>query len=155
MARLKVREPDTLTRVTEYVPEIVAFVERIMQNGYGYEAEGSIYFDTRAFDRTDGHNYAKLEPWSKGNRELLEDGEGKLNSIDHWGHGIHYDQGLYPIRVELDQPLILLCGKPPNLANPRGHHRGGQVGRVGISSALSWQALSSVIKWISTREAWT
>ena len=84
MARLKVREPDTLTRVTEYVPEIVAFVERIIQNGYGYEAEGSVYFDTRAFDRADDHNYAKLEPWSKGNRELLEDGEGKLNSIDHW-----------------------------------------------------------------------
>lgn len=78
MARLRVRDPDTLTRVTEYVPEIVAFVERIIQNGYGYEAEGSVYFDTLAFDRADSHDYAKLEPWSKGNRELLEGGEGKI-----------------------------------------------------------------------------
>lgn len=76
MARLKVREPDIVTRVTEYVPEIVAYVERIIQNGYAYEAEGSVYFDTLTFDGTDGHNYAKLEPWSKGNRELLEGGEG-------------------------------------------------------------------------------
>jgi cysteinyl-tRNA synthetase len=76
MTRLNVLEPDTLTRVTEYVPEIVSFVERIVQNGYGYEAEGSIYFDTQAFDKADNHDYAKLEPWSKGNRELLEDGEG-------------------------------------------------------------------------------
>ncbi|GLB37791.1 putative tRNA synthetases class I (C) catalytic domain [Lyophyllum shimeji] len=79
MARLRVREPDTLTRVTEFVPEIVKFVERIIQNGFGYEAEGSVYFDTRAFDNADGHDYAKLEPWSKGNRELLEDGEGALS----------------------------------------------------------------------------
>jgi cysteinyl-tRNA synthetase len=77
MARLRVKEPDTLTRVTEYVPEIVAFVERIVQNGYAYEAGGSVYFDTNKFDSHEGHTYAKLEPWSKGNKELLEEGEGR------------------------------------------------------------------------------
>ncbi|KAF9527326.1 tRNA synthetases class I (C) catalytic domain-containing protein [Crepidotus variabilis] len=80
MARLRVREPDTVTRVTEYVPEIVAFVDKIVKNGYAYESEGSIYFDTVSFDGADGHSYAKLEPWSKGNRELLEEGEGSLAS---------------------------------------------------------------------------
>ncbi|KAJ7451861.1 tRNA synthetases class I (C) catalytic domain-containing protein [Mycena galericulata] len=79
MSRLRVREPDTVTRVTEYVPEIVAFVEGIVRNGFAYESEGSIYFDTEAFDKSPGHDYAKLEPWSKGNRELLEDGEGALS----------------------------------------------------------------------------
>ncbi|KAJ8084492.1 cysteinyl-tRNA synthetase [Marasmius tenuissimus] len=79
MARLRVREPDTLTRVTEYVPEIVAFIEQITKNGYGYEAEGSVYFDTRAFDKADIHDYAKLEPWSKGNREI-EAAEGSSSS---------------------------------------------------------------------------
>ncbi|KAF8349126.1 tRNA synthetases class I (C) catalytic domain-containing protein [Amanita rubescens] len=78
MDRLKVRRPDVVTRVTEYVPEIVAFVEGIMKNGYAYEAEGSVYFDTLTFDKTEIHHYAKLEPWSKGNRELLEEGEGAL-----------------------------------------------------------------------------
>jgi len=77
MARLRVREPDTLTRVTEYVPEIVTFVERIISNGFAYEAEGSVYFNTLTFDKSDGHHYAKLEPWSKNNRELLEEGEGE------------------------------------------------------------------------------
>ncbi|KAK2464180.1 hypothetical protein APHAL10511_003637 [Amanita phalloides] len=78
MDRLKVRRPDVITRVTEYVPEIVSFVDRIIKNGYAYEAEGSVYFDTLTFDRTHIHHYAKLEPWSKGNRELLEEGEGTL-----------------------------------------------------------------------------
>jgi cysteinyl-tRNA synthetase len=76
MGRLRVRDPDTLTRVTEYVPEIVSFVEQIIKNGYGYVVDGSVYFDTDVFDKADGHNYAKLEPWSKGNRALLEEGEG-------------------------------------------------------------------------------
>jgi len=80
MARLRVSEPDTLTRVTEYVPEIVAFVERIIQNGYAYEVTGSVYFDTNKFDATENHAYAKLEPWSKGNKELLEEGEGALSN---------------------------------------------------------------------------
>ena len=76
MHRLRVRDPDTLTRVTEYVPEIVAFVEGIIKNGYGYAVDGSVYFDTQAFDKAANHDYAKLEPWSKGNRELLAEGEG-------------------------------------------------------------------------------
>ncbi|EGO25879.1 hypothetical protein SERLADRAFT_437591 [Serpula lacrymans var. lacrymans S7.9] len=80
MERLRVREPDTVTRVTEYVPEVVDFVHGIIKNGYGYEHEGSVYFDTSAFDTSEGHDYAKLEPWSKGNRELLEEGEGALSS---------------------------------------------------------------------------
>ncbi|EPT04661.1 hypothetical protein FOMPIDRAFT_1113207 [Fomitopsis schrenkii] len=80
MRRLRVRDPDTLTRVTEFVPEITSFVGGIVKNGYGYEVEGSVYFDTRAFDKADGHHYAKLEPWSKGNRDLLEEGEGALTA---------------------------------------------------------------------------
>ncbi|THU96744.1 cysteinyl-tRNA synthetase [Dendrothele bispora CBS 962.96] len=80
MNRLRVREPDTLTRVTEYVPEIVSFVERIIKNGYAYESEGSVYFDTQTFDRAPIHDYAKLEPWSKGNWDKLEGGEGSLTN---------------------------------------------------------------------------
>ncbi|KAK7692221.1 hypothetical protein QCA50_003845 [Cerrena zonata] len=80
MRRLRVRDPDTLTRVTEFVPEIASFVEGIVKNGFGYEVDGSVYFDTRTFDKADGHDYAKLEPWSKGNRELLEEGEGALSA---------------------------------------------------------------------------
>ncbi|KAJ7346841.1 tRNA synthetases class I (C) catalytic domain-containing protein [Mycena albidolilacea] len=63
MAQLKVREPDTVTRVTEYVPELVSWLERLVKTGFAYESEGSVYFDTD----------------DKGNRQLLEDGEGVLS----------------------------------------------------------------------------
>ena len=86
MARLRVRDPDTLTRVTEYMPEIVSFVEGIIRNGFAYEVEGSVYFDTKSFDNAEGHFYAKLEPWSRGNRELLEEGEGASVQTPRWSY---------------------------------------------------------------------
>ncbi|KAG9009680.1 hypothetical protein FRB94_011685 [Tulasnella sp. JGI-2019a] len=96
MSRLRIQPADTVTRVTEYVPEIVTFVERIVKNGYAYATDdGSVYFDTRKFDGGKGgavaevkkgdedkwnHFYAKLAPGKKGNKEALEEGEGALTS---------------------------------------------------------------------------
>ncbi|KAK4049861.1 cysteinyl-tRNA synthetase [Microbotryomycetes sp. JL201] len=85
MTALHVEKPDVLTRVSEYIPEIVEFVQGIVNRGLAYEAAGSVWFDTAKFEGADGdgdwkHTYAKLQPWSKGNRELLEDGEGSLTS---------------------------------------------------------------------------
>ena len=92
MARLRVLPPDTTTRVSEYVPEIVSFVERIVDRGFAYEGAGSIWFDVGSFDGArdpsmvnggtmhskEGweHVYAKLQPGNKGNKKLLEEGEG-------------------------------------------------------------------------------
>ena len=99
MKRLNVEQPTTLTRVSEYLPEIVEFVEKIVARGYAYEDSGyqgdstkkNVWFDTKAFDGAKEkeplskeedyiHSYAKLAPWNKGNRELLEEGEGSLST---------------------------------------------------------------------------
>jgi len=104
-ALAQVRRPDILTRVSEYIPEIVQYTEQIMKNGFGYaaapsahfnrqqklmrdrsqidhaagisyESGGSVYFDARLFDDHADHHYAKLEPRSAFNVQLVEEGEG-------------------------------------------------------------------------------
>lgn len=52
-------DPDYLTRVTEYVPEIVKFIDKIIENGYAYASNGSVYFDLRAFQKK--FKYGKLK----------------------------------------------------------------------------------------------
>lgn len=80
MHALNVLDPEVLTRVTEYVPEIVSFIEKIISNGFAYAtADGSVYFDIAAFEKS-GHAYARLEPWSRGDTALQADGEGSLAS---------------------------------------------------------------------------
>eukprot|EP00761_Pharyngomonas_kirbyi_P014650 gb/GECH01014680.1/.p1 GENE.gb/GECH01014680.1/~~gb/GECH01014680.1/.p1 ORF type:complete len:1220 (+),score=272.25 gb/GECH01014680.1/:1-3660(+) len=66
MELLGVRPADVLTRVSEYIPEIVAFIQRIQENNYAYEANGSVYFDTQKFDQQRDHYYAKLKPSAMG-----------------------------------------------------------------------------------------
>lgn len=45
-----VRRPTAMPRVSEYVPEIVAYISTIIQKGLAYEANSSVYFDTCAFE---------------------------------------------------------------------------------------------------------
>ena len=62
MESLNVRLPTVITRVSEYVPEIVEFIEGIIKKGYAYEANGSVYFNVVKFGNNPNHCYAKLEP---------------------------------------------------------------------------------------------
>lgn len=54
---LKIDPPNVVTRVTEYVPEIVSFIEKIISNGFAYESNGSVYFDVVAYQKDDRFIY--------------------------------------------------------------------------------------------------
>ncbi|XP_076838520.1 putative cysteine--tRNA ligase, mitochondrial isoform X2 [Brachyhypopomus gauderio] len=57
MLDLKVLPPTVYMRVTDNVPGIVAFVERIVRNGHAYATgQGNVYFDTQSI----GSRYGKL-----------------------------------------------------------------------------------------------
>ena len=75
---LNCMDPDEITRVTEYGPQIVKFVEKIQQNGFAYAtSDGSVYFDIEGFEAANNH-YARLEPWNRNDAALQADGEGTL-----------------------------------------------------------------------------
>lgn len=68
MEALNVLTPDQLTRVTEYVPAIVRFVDKIVANGFGHATpNGAAYFDIDSFEKA-GHIYSRLEVWNRGTR---------------------------------------------------------------------------------------
>lgn len=78
MQTLNVEMPDSMTRVSEYVEEIVSFIQTIIDRGYAYESNGSVYFDVAKYTKA-GHEYPKLNIAAKEDIEkLLMEGEGVL-----------------------------------------------------------------------------
>ena len=75
---LNIKLPTVVTRVSEYVPEIVSFIQKIISNGFAYESNGSVYFNVKDFEADPNHDYAKLEPSMKKNWDLINEGEGAL-----------------------------------------------------------------------------
>ncbi len=55
MRGLNLRRAEVYPRVTEHVPEIRDLVETLIEKGYAYESNGSVYFDVTSFDE-----YGKL-----------------------------------------------------------------------------------------------
>lgn len=117
MEALNVLPPDVLTRVSEYVPEIVEFVKKVVSNGYGYESKGSVYFNTAKFDASPQHSYAKLVPEAVGDQKALQEGEGDLSN---------YEEGLSEKRSQNDFALWK-ASKPgePSWDSPWGKGRPG------------------------------
>lgn len=147
MRALRVEDPTTLTRVSEYIPEIVQFTAGIIDRGLGYEEGGSVYFNTTKFEGSEGsngpdgwkHTYAKLQPWSKGNRELLEDGEGNLvpRIMGVATVLILIDlQDRCPLLSLKDQLPISLYGNHLNLESHPGHRHGDSEDQDGTSNVV-------------------
>ncbi|MFC7236070.1 cysteine--tRNA ligase [Halosegnis marinus] len=55
MRALNLKRAEVYPRVTEHVPEIIDLVGTLVEKGYAYEANGSVYFDVTTFD-----GYGKL-----------------------------------------------------------------------------------------------
>jgi cysteinyl-tRNA synthetase len=49
MNSLNIMAPNIITRVTENIDNIINYIQTIMSNGYAYELNNSIYFDSEAF----------------------------------------------------------------------------------------------------------
>lgn len=62
MKNLNVELPDVVTRVSEYIEEIKEFIQKIVDKGYAYKSNGSVYFNVAKFNATNEHKYPKLLP---------------------------------------------------------------------------------------------
>ncbi|MFB6132183.1 MAG: cysteine--tRNA ligase [Halanaeroarchaeum sp.] len=64
MRGLNLLRADVYPRVSEHVPEIVSLVETLLERGYAYESNGSVYFDVTTFE-----DYGKLSNQRIGEME--------------------------------------------------------------------------------------
>lgn len=77
---LGVQKADHHPRVTETMPEIIAFIEKLIEKGYAYEAEGDVYFRTRKFKEYGKLSHQSLDDLKVGAR--IEVGEKKEDPLD-------------------------------------------------------------------------
>jgi cysteinyl-tRNA synthetase len=61
MRSLNLKRAEVYPRVSEHVPEIIALVERLLEGGYAYEVNGSVYFDVTAFEEYGRLSNQRLE----------------------------------------------------------------------------------------------
>ncbi|GAB66089.1 cysteine -tRNA ligase [Plasmodium cynomolgi strain B] len=82
MKKLNVLLPTAITRVSEYVDQIIHYIEKIIDNKYAYVSEeGSVYFDIDEFKKNPKHFYARMEPLSVKDETKILEGEGDLGVI--------------------------------------------------------------------------
>ncbi|AIU31217.1 Cysteinyl-tRNA synthetase [Corynebacterium ulcerans] len=80
--QLGVLPPSVEPRATGHVTQMIDYMQRLIDNGYAYEAEGSVYFDVSAWTAAQGSDYGSLS----GNKvEEMEQGETE----NHGKRGVH------------------------------------------------------------------
>lgn len=73
--QLGVLPPSVEPRATGHVTQMVEYMQRLIDNGFAYAAEGSVYFDVAAWTAAEGSDYGSLS----GNRvEEMEQGETEI-----------------------------------------------------------------------------
>lgn len=73
MDALNVERPTFTPRATEHIPGMIAMIERLIENGYGYEIEGDVYYEVKKFKsygKLSGKNIEELEA---GARVVVDD----------------------------------------------------------------------------------
>ncbi|MDW7670835.1 MAG: cysteine--tRNA ligase [Bacillota bacterium] len=77
---LGIGKADVHPRVTETIPEIIVFVEELVEKGFAYEQQGDVYFDVSAYPRYGSLSKQSLDELQSGAR--IEINEAKKNPLD-------------------------------------------------------------------------
>ena len=102
MAGLHITEADEKTKASEYIPQIVSFVEKLIEKDFAYPApNGDVYYRVRKFKDYGKLTHRKIDELLNGVRIELEDGkedpldfalwksakEGEISWDSPWGKG--------------------------------------------------------------------
>jgi cysteinyl-tRNA synthetase len=77
---LGVRQADLYPKASETIPDMIQMIERILDKGYAYVADGDVYFSVEKFPtygRLSGQNIAEMKSGAR-----VEPGEQKRSPLD-------------------------------------------------------------------------
>lgn len=78
--RLGVGRPDRLVYATEHIPQMIEAIERLIERGHAYAAEGDVYFAVRSlptYGELSGRNVDELQSGAR-----IDPGEHKRDPLD-------------------------------------------------------------------------
>lgn len=115
MQALNVAEPNAYLNVSAHIPDVVAYIQGILENGYAYQSKGSVYYSVEKL----GDRYGLLGR-NRAGVSINHDGDlgndhGKLNTKDFalWK--------VTPSDSKVDPRQI----SPPSWTSPWGQGRPG------------------------------
>ncbi|WP_436936108.1 cysteine--tRNA ligase [Halovenus marina] len=126
MRSLNLLRAEVYPRVSEHVPEIIDLVERLVDRGYAYESNGSVYFDVTSFE-----GYGKL---SNQDIEAIE------------------SQGDPDERAEKRHPAdfaLWKAGRPDPEEIADHQHEGAAPAEEAVETAQTWES-----PWSEGRPGW-
>jgi cysteinyl-tRNA synthetase len=126
MRSLNLLRAEVYPRVSEHIPEIIDLIETLIERGYAYESNGSVYFDTTAFE-----GYGKLS------NQSIEDLEA---------------QGPEHERAEKHHPTDFALWKADSVASEEieeHRHKGAASAETAAKTSLTWES-----PWGDGRPGW-
>lgn len=77
---LEVQEADVHPKVTENIPEIISFIQKLIESGHAYEVQGDVYFRTESFSEYGKLSHQNIADLQAGAR--IEVNERKESPLD-------------------------------------------------------------------------
>ena len=80
--KLNIARPGKVVPATSRIDDFIEMVEKLIEKGYAYVAEGNVYFDTSKLDEYYVFNRHEAENLETGVREGVEEDKAKKNKTD-------------------------------------------------------------------------
>jgi len=78
--KLGIRRANLYPKASETIPDMIEMIQKIIENGYGYESEGDVYFSVEKFEDYGKLSGQKLDDLKSGSR--IKPGEKKHSPLD-------------------------------------------------------------------------
>ncbi len=82
--KLNIQRPEIIARATEHIDIMEEYVKKIIENGYTYQSEDTIYFDTSKLDKYGVLSNRNIEEQKAGARVEFDENKKNISDFALW-----------------------------------------------------------------------